>query len=185
MAYILKEIHESECRNHSGGRSLCKKTKRQGYYWPTMLSDSDDVIKWCDKCQRHSPMFHQPAKRLSSIKSPYPFMKYSMDIVGPLPRANDQCKYLLILTDYFTKWVEAEAYAEIKDSDVESFIWRNIICRFGVPQETVIDNRFQLISGRFNKFCRGWKIDLSFSTLRYPQGNEQNDCPEPKEKARS
>ena len=47
-------------------------------------------------------------------------MKYSMDIVGPLPKANDQWKYLLILTDYFTKWVEAEAYVEIKDSDVES-----------------------------------------------------------------
>ena len=64
-------------------------------------------------------------------------MKYSMDIVGPLPRSSSQCKYLLILTDYFTKWVEAEAYADIKDSDVESFIWKNRIYRFGVPQEIV------------------------------------------------
>ena len=43
-------------------------------------------------------------------------MKYSMDIVGPFPRSSEQHKYVLIFTDYFTKWVEVEAYAEFKDS---------------------------------------------------------------------
>lgn len=90
-------------------------------------------------------------------------MKYSMDIVGPLPRASGQRKYLLIVIDYFTKWVEAEAYAEIKDVDVEGFIWRNIICRFGVPQEIVTHNGSQFISGNFKELCNGWKIELSFS----------------------
>ena len=99
-----------------------------------MLCDNDNVVRRCDKYQRYSLIFHQPAERLSSIGSPYPFMKYSMDIVGPLTRASDQRKYLLILTDYFTKWIEAEAYTEIKDSNVEGFIWKNIICKFGVPQ---------------------------------------------------
>ena len=45
-------------------------------------------------------------------------MKYSMNIVDPLPRATGQRKYLLILTDYFTKWVEAETFAEVKDVKV-------------------------------------------------------------------
>ena len=103
-------------------------------------------------------------------------MKYSMDIVGALPRASGQRKYLLILTDYFTKWVEAEAFAEIKDVDVEGFIWRNIICRFGVPQEIVTDNGSQFISNNFRKFCKNWNIELSFSTPRYPQGNGQAEA---------
>ncbi|RVW28354.1 hypothetical protein CK203_099752 [Vitis vinifera] len=41
-----------------------------------------------------------------------------MDIVGPLPAAPAQKKFLLVATDYFSKWVEAEAYASIKDKDV-------------------------------------------------------------------
>ena len=82
-------------------------------------------------------------------------MKYSVDIVGPLPRASGQRKYLLILTDYFTKWVEAEAYSDIKDSDVECFIWKNIICRFGMPQEIVTNNGSQFILGNFRKFIQG------------------------------
>ena len=103
-------------------------------------------------------------------------MKYSMDIVGPLLRPSGQRKYLLVLTDYFTKWVEAEVFADIKDSDVEGFIWRNIICIFGVPKEIVTDNRSQFISGNFRKFCQGQKVELSFFIPRYPQGNGQAEA---------
>ncbi|RVW39100.1 hypothetical protein CK203_084157 [Vitis vinifera] len=63
-----------------------------------------------------------------------------MDIVGPLPIAAAQNKLLLVATDYFSKWIEAEAYANIKDRDVTKFVWKNIICRFGIPQAIIADN---------------------------------------------
>ncbi|RVW85476.1 hypothetical protein CK203_044077 [Vitis vinifera] len=63
-----------------------------------------------------------------------------MDIVGPLPTVAAQKKFLLVATDYFSKWVEAEAYASIKDKDVTKFVWKNIICRFGIPQAIIADN---------------------------------------------
>ncbi|KAL6322056.1 hypothetical protein AAG906_003456 [Vitis piasezkii] len=56
------------------------------------------------------------------------------------PTAPAQKKFLLVATDYFSKWVEAEAYASIKDKDVTKFVWKNIICRFGIPQTIVADN---------------------------------------------
>ena len=56
-----------------------------------------------------------------------------MDIVGPLPTATAQKKFLLVATNYFSKWVEVETYANIKDKDVTKFVWKNIICRFGIP----------------------------------------------------
>ena len=71
VAYVLKEIHEGKCGNPSGGRSLCNKTKYQGYHWPTMLDDSDSIIKLCDNCQWHSLVIHKLAERLSSIEFPY------------------------------------------------------------------------------------------------------------------
>ncbi|RVX21399.1 hypothetical protein CK203_001989 [Vitis vinifera] len=48
-----------------------------------------------------------------------------MDIVGPLPAAPAQKKFLLVATDYFSKWVEAEAYASIKDKDhcIQEFLF--------------------------------------------------------------
>ena len=49
-------------------------------------------------------------------------------------------KYLLVGTDYFTKWVEAESLANIKVVDVKRFVWKNIVTRFGVPHVLISDN---------------------------------------------
>ena len=51
-----------------------------------------------------------------------------MDIVGLLPIATTQKKFLLVATNYFIKWVESEAYAGIKDKDISKFVWKNIVC---------------------------------------------------------
>ena len=64
-----------------------------------------------------------------------------MDIVGPLLATTAQNKFLLVATNYFSKWVEAEAYASIKDKDIMMFVWNNIVCRFGIPQTIIADNR--------------------------------------------
>ena len=63
-----------------------------------------------------------------------------MDIVEPVPIATSKKKFLLVATDYFSKWVKVEAYANIKDKDVSKFVWKNIIYRFGVPRAIVMDN---------------------------------------------
>ena len=115
-------------------------------------------------------MIRQPAEELSSISSPYPFMRWSMDIVSPLHNSK-QKRFLLVLTYFFSKWVEAESNASIKDAQVESFVWRNIICRRRVPYEIVTDNGSQFISTRFEAFCEKWKTRLKKSFPRYPQGN--------------
>ena len=48
--YVMKEVHEGICGNHSGARSLVHKLIRVGYYWPTMLKDAQAYVKACDKC---------------------------------------------------------------------------------------------------------------------------------------
>ena len=48
--YVLREVHEGICENHIGARTLARKVLRQGYYWPTMLKDSTDLVKKCKIC---------------------------------------------------------------------------------------------------------------------------------------
>ena len=62
-------------------------------------------------------------------------------------------RFLLVLTDFFSQWGEADSYACIKDAQVESFVWRNIVCRHGVPYEIATDNGSQFISTKFEAFC--------------------------------
>ncbi len=76
-------------------------------------------------------------------------MKWGIDIVGKIPTAPGQRIYKLKLTDYFTKWVEAEAFHQVRDIEVKNFIWKNIICRFGLLYEIVSNNGLQFISFGF------------------------------------
>ncbi|KAJ9565033.1 hypothetical protein OSB04_000999 [Centaurea solstitialis] len=134
---ILQEMHDGECGNHAGGRSLASRISRQGYYWPTLREDAITYVQRCDACQRHSSMVHRPSEPLHSVLVPWPFMRWGMDIVGKLPPAPGQKVYLLVLTDYFSKWIEAGAFSQVRDKEVISFIQKNIIYRFGVPAEII------------------------------------------------
>ena len=60
--------------------------------------------------------------------------------MGPFPLEMRQMKFLVVGIDYFTKWVETEPLASITQQNVKSFVWKNIICRFGVPRVLVSDN---------------------------------------------
>ena len=88
--------------------------------------------------------------------------------MGPSPRAIGNQRWLLIDTDYFTKWVEAEPLANIKDVDAKRFIWRNIVTRFGVPHTLILDNSLQFNSKTFRRYCRELGIRNEYSTLAYP-----------------
>ena len=87
-----------------------------------------------------------------------------MDIVGKLPPAPGQKVFLFVLTDYFSKWVEAAAFSQVRDKEVVSFIQTNIICRFGIPSEIVCDTGSQFISVRTRQFFEERSIKLITST---------------------
>ncbi|GAU28822.1 hypothetical protein TSUD_21590 [Trifolium subterraneum] len=103
VEFILQEIHEGINGQHIGGRSLARKALRAGYYWPTMQNDAKDHVLKCDKCQRHGDMHIAPANELKTLVSPWPFVWWGMDILGPFPTAARQVKYLIVVVDYFTK----------------------------------------------------------------------------------
>ena len=96
-----------------------------------------------------------------------------MDIEGSFPEVLGNKKYLLVGTDYFTKWVEAEPLANIRDVDVKRFIWKNIVTRFGVPHILISDNGLKFDSKAFRQYCSDLGIKNRYSTPAYPQGNRQ------------
>ena len=69
--------------------------------------------------------------------------------MSPLPLATGQRKFMLVATDQFTKWEEAEAYAQIKVTQFIQFVQKNIVCIFGVPHLLVLDNGSQFSSKAF------------------------------------
>ena len=138
--YVIREVHKGICGNHSGSKSLVHKLVRVVYYWPTMQADAEAYVKAYDKCQRFSNIIRQPTKELVPMTAPWPFGQWGLGIMGPFPIAVRQLKFLVVGIDYFTKWVEAETLATIMEKNIRSFVWRCIICRFGIPRVLVSDN---------------------------------------------
>ena len=171
--YVMKEVNEGICGNHSGARSLVHKLIRAGYCWPTMLKDAQAYVKTCDKCQRFSNLIRQPSEELTPMMAPWPFAQWGLDIMGPFLTAIRQLKFLVVGIDYFTKWVEAEALATIMEKNIRSFVWRNIICRYGIPMVLVSDNGKQLDNNAFRDFCSELGIKNHYSSPAHPQANGQ------------
>ena len=116
---------------------------------------------------------HQLGGVLNPLSSPWPFTQWGLDIVGPFPMIAGNKRYLLVGIDSFTKWVEAEPLANIKNVDAKKFIWRNIVTRFKVPHTLISDNGLQFDSKAFRRYCYKLGITNRYSTLTYPQGNGQ------------
>ena len=75
-----------------------------------------------------------------------PFGKVRIDIVRPLPKTARNNQYIVTAMDYLTKWPEARAIPDATAKSVADFLYEDIICRHGCPQELVSDNGSAFIS---------------------------------------
>ena len=138
-----------------------------------MQKEALEYEKKCDPCQRFALNTHQLGGFLNPLSNPWPFAQWGLDIVGPFPKAAGNKKYLLVGINYFTKLVEVEPLANIRDVDVKKFLWKNIVTRFGVPNTLISDNGLQFDSKSFRRYCCELGITNRYSTPAYPQRNGQ------------
>ena len=96
-----------------------------------------------------------------SVKTP--FQQWGLDFIGEINLVSSgQHRWILIATNYFTKWVEAT------DTVIIDFLLSNILARFGFPRKVIIDNAKAFSSSKLDKFCNDYNIILSRSTSYYP-----------------
>ena len=91
-----------------------------------------------------------------------------MDIVGPFFKAPGNRRWLLVDTDYFTKWVKTEPLANIRDVDAKMFVWKNIVTRFGILHIVILDNKLHFDIKAFRRYCGELGITNRYSTSTYP-----------------
>ena len=149
---LLEELHEGVCESHTGGRSLSHG-----------LLPRDIGVQACKRRRSNKLRNAISVKGLHQIfTSLEEFSILFLTLVHLLngawtswdlsPKRLEIKKYLLVCTDYFTKWVEVEPLANIRDVDVKKFIWKNIVTRFGVLYVLISDNDLQFDNKAFRKY---------------------------------
>ncbi|PKA59306.1 hypothetical protein AXF42_Ash001400 [Apostasia shenzhenica] len=173
---ILERIHACECGTHAAGRNLALQILRQGYYWPCLHKDAKDFSKRCPQYQIYSNIPRQPASQVQPLASSWPFLMWGLDFLGSFPKSGRNLRHALIATDYFSKWVEAKAMAQPTSSGVKSFIWTQLICRFGIPLFLVCDNGTAFTGRPVRDLCSENGITLHFASVWHPQSNGQAEA---------
>ncbi|XP_022007735.1 uncharacterized protein LOC110907003 [Helianthus annuus] len=171
--YLIREVHESICGIHAGPRMVVAKVMNVGYYWPGMHLDAVKILRKCSGYQRHAPKTMRPKNELVPVTTAWPFQQWGIDMVDPFPEAPGTVKFIIVVVDYFTKWVEAKALASTTSTVVRRFIWEQIICHFGQPLRIITDNGTNFAADDLQRWFKELHIEHSFSSVAHPQGNGQ------------
>jgi len=125
---VLKEAHDGICRAHQLGPKFKDQLHRLGYYWPTMKADAIKYARRCTACQIHADFIYQPPELLHPTVVSWPFEAWGIDVIGPIsPSSTKDHRFILAITDYFSKWAEAIPLVEVKTSNVVNFIKHHVI----------------------------------------------------------
>ena len=99
----------------------------------------------CHKCQIYADKIHVSPTSLNVMVSSWPFSIWGMDVIGLITlKASKDHRFIFLVIDYFTKWVEAASYANVTKSVVARFIKKEIICRYRLSERIISNNRLNL-----------------------------------------
>jgi hypothetical protein len=170
---ILKACHDGPCGGHFADKRTAYKILRMGYYWPSIFKDAKKYVKACDSCQRVGQPNHRDEMPLNPQVVLEPFDRWALDFIGPINPPSNQKVYILVCTDYMTKWVEAKALHRATEEAVIKFLFTDIFTRFGMPRELVTDGGPPFSSHGFKATLHKYHIQQRMTTPYHPQANGQ------------
>ena len=135
-------MHGGVCCGHYMAKTTTHKIMRAGFWWPTLFKDAHEFVKICDTCQRFSGNLKFSRNLpLRPVEVQEPFQQWGIKFIGKITnKSSGGHSWILVATDYFTKWVEEIPTRNATSKVVINFILNNIITRFGCPQNLVTDN---------------------------------------------
>jgi hypothetical protein len=142
-----------------------------------MMDDCVKYQKGCEACQRFGNIQLAPASVINSIVKSWPFRGWGLDLIGEIhPRSSKRHQFILVATNYFTKWTQAVPLRNMTHQEVINFMQEHIIYLFGVPQTLTTDQGPSFMSHRFREFVESMKIKLLNSSSYYAQANGQAEA---------
>ena len=170
---LISQFHNSWFGGHEGIHKTIQRMQLY-YFWPNMQTDVANIIKSCERCQKRTTIPATPPSTLQPLPIlSDPNQRVHADLFGPLRTSSSGKKFILVITDAFTRYVELVAIDNKEAEVVAEAIFNNWICRFGVPAQLVTDQGKEFVA----KVCQQiWKkLDMLHITTsaRHPQANAQ------------
>jgi len=149
---IFQQLHESRLAGHLGRDKTIASIKKR-FYWPNYCSDIRRWVSSCEMCSRRKPGPGRGKSELKQDISYQPLDRIALDILGPLPITSNDNQYVLVISDYYTKFTEAFALKDHTALTVADTLVTQFICRYGVPTIIHSDQGPEFESRLFQHMC--------------------------------
>ncbi|MCO5576746.1 hypothetical protein L7F22_030565 [Adiantum nelumboides] len=162
--------HDGVCGGHFSQEITSKKILQAGFVWPSLHQDVQQWCRACKACQqaRDRKLSYGPRFPIFAYG---PFEKWGIDAIGPLPRTSSGKQYILIASDYMTRWAKATSVARITIEDMRKIVLDYICSRFGTPLEILSDRGPGFRADLLDVLLKNLSIKHVHSTPYYPQCN--------------
>ena len=167
---VLSYCHDHQTAGHLGIKKTLSKV-RQSYYWPGLQRDVRHYVAGCEKCQKSKGPLKKPRAPMQIVGASRPMERIATDILGELPITDKGNRYILVVSDYYTKWTEAFSMPNMEARTVADIIVREVVSRFGVPYIIHSDQGRQYESQLLLEMCKVLHIKKTRTTPYHPQSD--------------
>lgn len=168
---IIIAAHEPPTSGHTGIYKTFSRIAEK-YYWSKMRGDVTKFVRRCKICATHKSSTDKPSDKMVPHPKPSrPWEMISTDLMGPLPRTKRGNTFILVVSDYLSKFTllfplrKATADAVVKKIENEVFLV------YGVARMIMCDNGPQYRSKEFSQLARKYHVQIKFNANYHPRAN--------------
>ena len=166
----LYEKHNEPQAGHLGVDKTYARLATE-YYWRGMFRDVVKYVKTCPECQKGKVEQLAPSGLMGRRIVEEPWTVVAADILGPFPRTSSGFKYILVMQDLFTKWVEFCPLRKATGPKIRNAFEELILMRWGTPQVMVTDNGTEFVNSALRELAREYNIYHSCTPPYHAQSN--------------
>ncbi|KAM7303540.1 DDE-type integrase/transposase/recombinase [Ixodes scapularis] len=168
---IFQACHDDPTSGHLGySRTLAR--IREKYYWPKLPKTVHFYTRSCHECQRRKKPPTKPAGLLHPIAPPtVPFQQIGMDLLGPFPPSTQGNRWIIVATDYLTRYAETKALPVGTAVEVAKFFIESIVLRHGAPEVLISDRGSSFMAQLTQEILRLSHTSHRRTTAYHPQTN--------------
>ena len=167
---VLQQLHNAVTAGHMGIRRTLSGI-RMRFFWHGMRNDIQDWCRKCSVCAARKPPGLMRKAPLKKYQVGVPMERVALDVLGPLPLSRDGNRYVLVVSDYFTKWAEAYAIPDQEAKTVATAFVNQFVSRFGAPLLVHTDQGRNFEAKLFQEMCVLLGAKKTRTTSYHPQSD--------------
>ena len=141
---------------------------RETYFFKHMYAACHRYVQGCTTCQEKDRGLKYQAPMGTMPEPLGAWHTVAVDVLGPLPQTKTGKKYIIVITDYLTKYVLAVATRN-QTAETTAAVLMEKFLEYGLPEKLITDNGSNFRSRLMNELCRLLKISRLFTTPYHPQ----------------